>query len=149
MMEMEKDVGLSAAATPLERGNEMILAHMERVMKSLDMAIAGGDFRECAYSAQAMQCLHSELRKSATIPQAQTAYTLTDENCQKLCARMVEMAREANRTREASYSMYQLQGAEIALRCLGIPCNVDFAPDICKRISVTVGGITMDVDSSE
>lgn len=147
-MDMEKDIGLSAAAT-LARGNEMILAHMERVMKSLDMAIAGGDFRECAYSAQAMQCLHSELRKSALIPQAQTAYTLTDENCQKLCARMVKMAQGVDRARGASYSREQLQGAEIALECLGIPYNVEFDPETCTHPSVTVGGITMDVDSSE
>lgn len=137
-------------ATELVRGNEMLLAYMERIAKASDAAMERGDYHETAFGAHAMQCLHSELRKSVVnVPQCVGDDCLTDDNCRKLCARMVQLAQEANITRGASYAMYQLQGAEIALECLGIPYNVDFDSVLCKRTSVTVGGVTMGVDSSE
>lgn len=138
-------------ATALVRGNEMLLAYMERIGKAADAAMERGDYHETAFGAQAMQCLHSELRKSAVnVSQCpEDGDSLMSGNYRELCSKMAEMAKAANHVHGSSYYMYQLQGVETALECLGIPHHVHFDPALCKRTSVSVGEIMMNVDGSE
>lgn len=138
-------------ATALVRGSEMLLAYMERIGKAADAAMERGDYHETAFGAQAMQCLHSELRKSVVnVPQcAGDGFSLTDDNCRKLCARMVELAQYVNNVNAESCNRHCLRGMGTALECLGIPHDVRFDMFSGKYTSVNVGGVTMNVDNSE